>query len=210
MISNELIHLFKPLTPHHHIYCTDKNHINLSCNEQQAIDVGLSEFEFIGKNIIDIYSTEECAVYIQNNETVLKTGKPLTCFEKVKTRSGLEIIYKTHKSPLKNEKNKVVAVFGMSVIFKKLSVNDAIYHDEKKFYLGGLFNNTYLTRKETAVFKSLLLGESVEEISIKLSRSTKTIQTQIKSIANKMGCSHKSKIVPTAIKYGLTHILCEI
>jgi DNA-binding CsgD family transcriptional regulator len=43
-----------------------------------------------------------------------------------------------------------------------------------------------------------------------LMRSVKTIQSQIRSITNKLQCSHKSEIVPTAVKYGLTFILDDI
>ncbi|MCX7125568.1 MAG: LuxR C-terminal-related transcriptional regulator [Gammaproteobacteria bacterium] len=63
---------------------------------------------------------------------------------------------------------------------------------------------------EFEVFKYLLAAKSVEEIALILSRSAKTIQVQIKSIANKLQCSHKSEIVPTAIKYGLTHVFSDL
>src|SRR5579864_6911259 len=74
MLSSQFIAIFKPNQPHNHLYCTNKNHAFMSCNDQTAKALNFAcEQEVIGKRMYDL-DKNSSSDYLDNNELVLKTG----------------------------------------------------------------------------------------------------------------------------------------
>ncbi|MCX7124184.1 MAG: LuxR C-terminal-related transcriptional regulator [Gammaproteobacteria bacterium] len=196
------------------IFAKDKDSRYLFCNEATAEAAGLdSPSQIVGLTDIDLFWHKYADLY-QRNETSALLGKifineqvPWTHIKKDKATilTSYSILPDKHGYP--------AGLIGNSVDITGYTItknNGHIDPEKNIFYLGSSFSNEYLTKREFEVFKYLLAAKSVEEIALILSRSAKTIQVQIKSIANKLQCSHKSEIVPTAIKYGLTHVLSDL
>lgn len=193
-----------------YIYAKDKNSKYIFCNEALAEVAGVdSPKQVIGKTDRDFVWKPNADLYVDGDHKVFQ-GRTVRNVVEPHVQKTKVLTILTTKTLLKNKNDEVYAVAGHSVDITgyTLSKNSGEYnHKKKTFYLGAAFNNEYLTRREFQIFKYLLEGYSVEKIASLLTRSRKTIETQIKSIANKLQCSHKSEIVPTAIKFGLTHIL---
>ena len=81
--------------------------------------------------------------------------------------------------------------------------------DNNRFYLGEIFNNEYLTKRELNVFKYILYGYTSAQIASFLNISPKTVEGYTDILKRKLQCSSKSEIMATAIKFGLLYILDE-
>ncbi|MCX7121605.1 MAG: helix-turn-helix transcriptional regulator [Gammaproteobacteria bacterium] len=195
------------------IFAKDKNSKYLFCNEATAEAAGLdSPRQIIGKTDYDLYWRQYAEIYrdcdrdVMHGKVVINEQFPFIDTKKISTILSCETLLKDKNGVVKGVIGHATDITGFNV-----TKNNGYIDSEKNiFHLGSNFSNEYLTKREFEVFKYLLAGKSVEEIALILSRSAKTVQVQIKSIANKLQCSHKSEIVPTAIKYGLTHVLSDV
>lgn len=195
------------------IFAKDKNSKYLFCNELMASAAGLdSPKQIIGKMDHQLVWKDRMDIY-ENEDKNLYSGKAIQNIQQSHTQITGERTILATKTILKDKNGYPKGITGHAVDITGFSItknNGHIDPEKNIFHLGANFSNEYLTKREFEVFKYLLAAKSVEEIALILSRSAKTVQVQIKSIANKLQCSHKSEIVPTAIKYGLTHVLSDL
>lgn len=178
MLTAELMRLFKPNTAHHHLYCFDAHHRLQSCNDQQAIDVGFArESEIIGKAVWNLYVKESDAnLYILNNESVMRAGRPIDFFEKT-TLDNSVIHLRTHKSPLKNRKGKVIGIIG-------ISVPTDINHDLK-----------LLSPQQLKCLQFLMKGMSAKDIAKNMHLSTRTVEHYLSDIRLKLRCKNSKELI---------------
>ena len=195
------------------IFAKDSNSKYLFCNEVAAEAAGLdSPQQIVGKTDYDLYWHQYAELYRSYDRNVLR-GKALINEQLpfVEPRKTATIL--SSETILTDKKGAAIGVIGHATDITGFSItknNGHIDPEKNTFHLGPHFSNEYLTKREFEVFKYLLSGKSVDEIALILSRSAKTIQVQIKNIANKLQCSHKSEIIPTAMKHGLIHVLSEL
>ncbi|MCX7121607.1 MAG: LuxR C-terminal-related transcriptional regulator [Gammaproteobacteria bacterium] len=195
------------------IFAKDINSRYLFCNEAAAKAAGLdSPKQIIGKSDDDLYWREHASLYQYQDKEALQ-GKilinkqlPITSVNKIETILLSEASFLNNKGF-----NAGVVCHAVDITGYTITKNNG-YIDIKKntFFLGENFNDDYFTRREFEVFKYLLQGCPVDEIALKTGRSSKTIQTQIKHVTKKLQCNHKSEIVPTAMRQGLTHVLGDL
>jgi len=193
------------------IFAKDNNSKYLFCNEVAAEAVGLdSPQQIVGKTDDDLYWSQYAELYRSYDRAVLRGNiliNEQVPFTEPKKNVTLLLSSETILTDKKGSTIGVIA-HATDITGYNITKNNGHIDPEKNiFYLGPHFTNEYLTKREFEVFKYLLSGKSAEEIALILSRSAKTIQVQIKNIANKLQCSHKSEIAPMAIKYGLIHVL---
>lgn len=195
------------------IFAKDINSRYLFCNEAMAQAAGLdSPKQMIGKSDDDLYWQEYARVYQHHDNSVLQ-GKTLINKQlPITTANNIETILLSEASFL-DKKGCKTGVVGHAIDITGYTItknNGAVNREKNTFLLGENFNNDHFTRREFEVFKYLLRGCFVDEIALKTGRSSKTIQTQIKHITRKLQCNHKSEIVPTAMRQGLTHVLGDL
>ncbi len=196
------------------IFGKDLHSKYLFCNETTAEAAGLdSPTQILGKTDDDLFWRSYAEFYrscdnnVLNGKTFVNKQIPFTQPTRIVTTLLSSEVTLTDKN------GNPIGVTGHAIDIAGYTVTkNSGYLDPQKniFYLGENFHNDYFTRREFEVFKYLLIGKHVSEIALILDRSVKTIQAQIKHIAIKLQCTHKSEIVPTAIKYGLTYVLDEI
>lgn len=101
-------------------YWMDRHGTILGCNEMQALSVGYkSSAEFIGKSIYKIgelhhWDKAFCDAIHNNDLEVMATGKTLAREEDA-IINGEEKVFLSYKSPLLDEDNAIVGVFGFSI-----------------------------------------------------------------------------------------------
>src|SRR3990167_8458620 len=186
------------------IFAKDKNSKYLFCNEVAAESAGLdSPQQIVGKTDDDLYWRQYAELYrsydraLLRGTTLINEQVPFT-----EPKNNVTLLLSSG-TILMNKKDFAIGTVchATNITGYSITKNNGYKDTEKNiFHLGAHFRNEYLTKREFAVFKYLLSGKSTEEIALILSRSVKTVQAQIKSIINKLQCSHKSEIVPTAIK----------
>jgi len=195
------------------VFAKDKNLKYLFVNEAGAELAGLdSPNQIAGKTDYDFVWKPQATLYRHGDAQVM-TGAIFVNKQEPRTQcNGMANVLHT-KTILRDRNEKVIGIAGTAIELTGYSVTkNHGYLDPIKniFYLGPEFSNEHFTQREFEIFKYILLGKQVGEIALALSRSSKTIESHIKSIVNKLQCRHKSEIVPTAIKFGLTYVLENI
>ncbi|MFC2024134.1 ATP-binding protein [Chloroflexota bacterium] len=95
------------------IYMTGKDNELLSLNKSAARFLGGEPAELTGKTFSDIFPAELAAKFSRDSNLVFETGKTLTVDSKLTTAKG-EIWISANLSPVRNHKNEIVAVMGVT------------------------------------------------------------------------------------------------
>lgn len=98
------------------IYFKDKESRFILSSYAQAKKFGLSNpKEMVGKTDFDFYSDEHARQAYQDEQEIIRTGKPLVgIIEKETWPDGRETWVTTTKMPLRDEKGEIIGTFGIS------------------------------------------------------------------------------------------------
>ncbi|KTD09138.1 sensory box sensor histidine kinase/response regulator [Legionella gratiana] len=98
-----------------HVYWLDKNNVFLGCNDLQAQNAQLkSRKDIVGKTNYDMPWKDQAEELNKVNTLVMETGIPHTAEEYAVMVNGMGIYY-SQKVPLRNQKNEVIGVLGISL-----------------------------------------------------------------------------------------------
>lgn len=97
------------------IYWKDLNGVFLGCNQQQAEAVGFkSPSELIGKTAFDTLPKKQAEEITKVDQEIMKLGKPISKEEISDSIYSKGSIYLSKKIPLRNNKNKIIGILGIS------------------------------------------------------------------------------------------------
>jgi PAS domain S-box-containing protein len=86
----------------------------LGCNDQQAKDLGYSSWkEIAGKSLYELHPKEQADIIIQNNNMIISSGREQIIEEPFPSPDGRELVYMSHKIPLKHE-GEIIGILGIS------------------------------------------------------------------------------------------------
>jgi PAS domain S-box-containing protein len=94
------------------IFLKDKNSVYLSCNENYSRDLKIRPDEIKGKTDYDFYPKELAEKYRADDKRIMESGKTEDIEEKY-IQDGMEVIIHTVKTPIKDEKSKVIGILGI-------------------------------------------------------------------------------------------------
>lgn len=130
-----------PLFPGH-IYWKDKEGIYLGCNEEHARFLGFnSSKEIIGKTDFDLCWRAVAKELRAADKKVMETGKTELFEEPSFTIDGRRIIYLSKKAPLRDDKDNVIGVIGISIDISELKNKEQqleLANQEKSNFLKGI------------------------------------------------------------------------
>lgn len=99
-----------------HIYWKDLDFICRGSNKNNWKDFGCTSLEdLVGKTDYDILPKEQADLVRKNDLEVVNTGNYLTIEEPLINSNGENIIYLSHKQPLKNRDGEIIGILGVSV-----------------------------------------------------------------------------------------------
>jgi len=111
--SRQLEHIIASMPGH--IYWMDKDGRILGCNDEQARNVGFSSrLDMIGKTIHDFQPKEKADKILANNNEIMSLGLSKVIEETGNLVDGNEKTFLSHKAPLRDEKNNIIGVLGIS------------------------------------------------------------------------------------------------
>jgi DNA-binding CsgD family transcriptional regulator len=189
------------LNEHCNVYVVDKHAKIIAINDAQFQRfkglAGCKKLEdIIGRSFTEFFSPEASAVILKENALIMETRKTMQ-FVNYLFQSGYKsFVFLTVKTPLYDEKNKVVGVFGMS---HYLSLHDAPAHTSKR-----------LSEREADCLLLLIQGKTSAEISEKFKLSKRTVETYIENIKNKLGCASKSELIDKVLHLGLNAVIGDV
>jgi len=97
------------------IYFKDEKNRFVRVNKKSAEDRGVRPEDFIGKTDFDIFTEEVAKKCFDDDDRVMKTGKPLiNKIEKITYLNGMERWFSATKVPRYDEKGKVTGLIGVS------------------------------------------------------------------------------------------------
>jgi len=94
------------------IFLKDKNSVYLSCNENYSRNLKITPAEITGKTDYDFYPKELAEKYQTDDKRIMESGKTEDIEERY-IQDGKEIIVHTVKTPIRDEKGKVVGILGI-------------------------------------------------------------------------------------------------
>lgn len=94
------------------IFTKDINQIYRSCNENFAMDFGITQDEFTGKNDYDFFPKEMADKYTDDDKRVMKKGK-IENIEERYVQDGQDVWVNTIKTPLKDELGNITGILGI-------------------------------------------------------------------------------------------------
>lgn len=98
-----------------HVYWLDKNNVFLGCNDLQAKSAHLqSRKEIVGKTNYDMPWKDQAEILNKLNKLVMETGIPHTAEEYAVKAEGMGI-YHSQKVPLRNQRDEIIGVLGISL-----------------------------------------------------------------------------------------------
>lgn len=95
-------------------------------------------------------------------------------------------------------KDKNILPYHMRPNFGGLKQHDNV---PKHYYLGGEFNDIYLTRQEVHALKYLAHGETMKEAGGLAGLSPRTIESYLNNVRMKMGLNKRHEIIKVVSKY---------
>jgi PAS domain S-box-containing protein len=94
------------------IFHKDRNSVYVSCNDNYARDLKINPDQIIGKTDYDFYSKELAKKYRADDMRIMESGNTKTVDEKY-IQDGKEMIVRTVKTPVKNERGNIVGILGI-------------------------------------------------------------------------------------------------
>lgn len=117
-----------------YVYWMNSEGVYLGCNDREAKVIGLtSRKEIVGKRNIDMPGFLIAEELDPVNEHIMSTGKAITLEEPAKLPDGTEGIFISSKTPLKDDKNNIIGLLGISIDItdRKQMENELITAKEK-------------------------------------------------------------------------------
>ena len=150
-------------------------------------------------------SIEENQIFHQQDLFVLNGEKVSTVHLNSKTND----VFLLEKCPLKDQNNNVTGLIyhcrpcHKNELFRLLSqFDDQLNLSTHHYTLKGNENKYALTNRECECVFLLIRGKSAKEIGALLSLSTRTIESYIEHIKNKMDCKNKAELLVKAVLNG--------
>lgn len=192
----------------------DKSGKYIYCNENVAEALGLdSPNHIIGKTDYELCWHDQAKIYIASDQRVM-SGYPYINIINPQTQiTGLKKVLSS-KSSLLNDHAEcigiVVSYIDVSKYFVKEKTLSLRTINGKRFYLGSIFGNEYLTNREVQILQMILLGMCNKKIAKLLTIAQKTVEAHIDHLKAKLQCHSKGDIIMTALKTGLTFTILDV
>jgi PAS domain S-box-containing protein len=95
------------------IFMKDKNSVYMLCNRAFAADLRIKPEEIAGKTDEDFYPKELAEKYRSSDQRIMAAGCSESR-EEVLVREGHSFVWKTIKTPVKDENGNILGIFGVS------------------------------------------------------------------------------------------------
>lgn len=174
------------------VYCTDLNHNLLDFNDYLMTILNSLGFkskdEVINKHVLSVLPHLTPA--IEENSLIISTGKAHQFFNKVIYKNSF-ILFVTIKMPTYDENEKINGVFGVSQVISSSPFTHA-KHSE-------------LSERERECVLHLIKGKTTAQIAEILNLSSRTVESYIENVKNKLGCTTKSMLIDKVLNFGIAN-----
>jgi DNA-binding CsgD family transcriptional regulator len=190
---NDLSSLSKTFDPvQSNIYIKDKNLSFIWTNKLQANSCGFTNAKDIaGLNDYDICSEETAYTLQETDRTLLSLRKSIQLIEEGTFQNKYHLTAQTFKFPIIAKNGELLGLFGISqdiTALKKLESHP--FHKMQK---------SRLSKQESYCLFYYTIGKSCREISLHLNISSRTVESYLENIKNKLICHSKSELIEKSL-----------
>lgn len=190
-----------------HIYFMDLNSRLKGVNQETVINCGyLSAKDALGRTARDVANKTSAEYLIHNDRKVIINNTPEITDDFFEGLNNNNFSSLTMKFPWYGEDNKIIGVFGCSIILGQHSLADSL----RQITQLGLLNrplpgieieNVYLSKREKECLYHYARGKSARKISHILPLSKRTIEHYLENIKSKLSVSKKSELIDKVLQY---------
>lgn len=188
------------------LYLLNKNSVLQTINERTAeICRFQSTKKAIGQSMYDVAEKESAEKVIRSDKFVMQSQQMHIIEDDVVIKNKNLLQCLSLKFPWYNHNNKVIGVFGCTMLIEKQSIATSLSKmlgllnptiNKSASTLSNLANNPiYLSRREKQCANLLIRGKTAKEIAAQLNLSHRTIEFYIENIKNKLHVSTKSELI---------------
>ena len=152
------------------IFYKDKNSVYVSCNSSYGRDLKINPDEITGKTDYDFHPIELAEKYRADDKRIMKSGCTETLDEEY-TQDGKEMVVRTVKTPVKNNKGTIVGILGIFwdiTEHKEAEKKVFEYQKRLKSLTAQITMNEEKERKRLAEYLHDQIGQELFVIKIKL------------------------------------------
>ncbi len=177
------------------VYWKNRKSQYLGFNKNMVILSGLSREALWGKTDEELnWGVKEAESFQKDDQEVIESGgiKITEHQLPIKRVDGNNMVVRTEKSCLIDERGHIVGVLGVA-----MDVTD------EKLIPKFVNHLNLFTPRESDVFNYIFLGLTSKKIAKRLELSHRTIEDYVERIKIKLDCTSKSEITETAIRLGI-------
>lgn len=189
------------------IYFMDLESQLKDINEQTVMNCGYeSVSDALGRTARDVAKRDSAEQLIQNDRNVIKFNNPEITDDTFEGFGGQYFTSLSMKFPWYNDVDKIIGVFGCSVILDRHSLAKSLAQIAQFGLLfrqlpGLEIGNIYLSKREKECLQHYVRGKSAREISEILNLSRRTVEHYLESAKTKFSVSTKSELIDKVINY---------
>lgn len=232
-ISNELvvskfgdgIKLFRPRKDHKlqtienllqlpfSVYLETAEQVVMKSNEITAQACGFDSINaFIGKPWFNYFKKHTIVTKLANHKRAIVERSTILAEESALLQSGERIDTLSVRMPWYNDKNKVIGLFGCSIVlgknplaetllqFAKLGLLNHERFKQKTFEASSMLNNGFSNR-ETECLRLTIRGKSAKQVAFEMGLSQRTVEQYLENIKKKMNVVSKAALIEKAMEY---------
>lgn len=200
------------------VYWKDTEGIYLGCNEQQYASLGLaSRKDWIDRTVYQHLPLDFAKQIDDIDNGIMQTGKGRCLVEGGPYYKGEISYFLSTKMPLRNNKGKVVGLFGMSLDIVAADLKSAnqmlmnsglpiedfsIIRKPEPVTETNKQSPAGLSKREIECIYHLIRGMTAKQIAAELNLSSRTIEFYLERIKSKFGCKKKSDLIAKVLDQG--------
>lgn len=185
------------------VYFYNQHSVFQNINDKHAESCGFeSENKAIGKTVLDTAMAKYATRLMNNNKTILTTGKMKILDEEIVHHDGAHNNGLSIKVPWYDEENNIIGILGCTIIAGKHAMADSLSRIAQLNLLRSvsLIPNlknyyTYLTKREAEILYYLVKGKTAKQMGEFLCISHRTVEQYIEKIKFKMDVYSKSELI---------------
>ncbi|MBI2792155.1 MAG: LuxR family transcriptional regulator [Gammaproteobacteria bacterium] len=196
------------------VYLETTQHVIIKSNEITAEACGFASLDdFIGKPAFRFFKKDTIEKKIANHKQVIRNDALVIAEENALLQDGSEVNTLSVRMPWYNDENKIIGLFGCSIVLGKNPLAESLTKitklgllnldqlQNKSNFAGLKVNSSNLSKRELECLRLTIKGKPAKQVAYELKISQRTVEEYLENIKRKMRVTSKSALIEKGIDY---------